>query len=136
MTLPSQPIVVRLAVLSPFDRALIVRLRRASSTTRPERWAVPATDLNGDGIQQCARQLAEASVGVSPLWLTQVQTIDEHRSASHLTIAVEYVAVVAEPPPDETVKSGQRWWSIDALPTLETLPGGRRACGRGRAVTH
>jgi 8-oxo-dGTP diphosphatase len=108
---------VDVVVLSPQADTLAVLLVRAAASGR-ERWSLPwDAPLPGEGLEDAAARVAEATLGVVPALLEQVGAFaDARRHPGDADVSIGVVALT--PQADVALVGGAEWFSLDTVPPL------------------
>ena len=111
-------VVVRVVALSQTRGHLAVLLQNRAGAEGRLDWRLPAARLGDDSLDEAARDLTIACTGALSCSIDQIGASDAHEVESGRIIAVEYLALLPPPLPDDaTHMQTFDWFSI-----VEPLP--------------
>lgn len=110
---------VDVILFTPRGKHLAVHCVRASDVRSRERWQLPSDWVVGDEtLEEAARRIARAAVGIEPNWMEQVGAFaDSRRPPTDAELSVAFVGVVPASAVEQAHGDGA-WFGVGEPPVL------------------
>jgi 8-oxo-dGTP diphosphatase len=112
------PYSIDIVLFTPRGAQLAVLCVRAADPRARERWQLPTSGVGDESLDDAARRLARAAVGIDPAWMEQVGAFaDGRQHPAGAELSVAFVAVVPATVL-EHANPDVAWFSVSEPPVL------------------
>jgi 8-oxo-dGTP diphosphatase len=112
------PYSIDIVLFTPRGAQLAVLCVRAADPRARERWQLPTSGVDDESLDDAARRLARAAVGIDPAWMEQVGAFaDGRQHPAGAELSVAFVAVVPATVL-EHANPDVAWFSVSEPPVL------------------